>query len=486
MVRVSDVRAVGAALVLAGLLTACSTSSGGQTPGVGTAADQASPGVSADALNVGYLIVDIGSLSADLGFKVVNDGGYAVTSRGVQAVVDYVNANGGAGGRKINPIIKPYVGSLDAPEYAESICRSFTQDAQVFAVVLDGQYQTNSRPCYQANRAIMLDQTLAAHDQAEYNASSPYLWSPGTPTLDSFVTAQLQVLQGAGWFNGAKGVAVVSPDTEVTRRMSQTVVAPFLKSIGVTNSSDYYIDSSNAGTLGATSSSALTSAAGKGQDRVFVMGGARILGVMISTSEAESLDAKYSISSYDSPAFLVDNPGTIVSARRSGMAGLGFQPGGDMRAGSGNEVFPNPARPNEVLCKQVIDAAGANPPEPNRENYRVAMQFCESTLLLKAALDKAPKDLTPNVFRDAVWSLGTSWSGAVTYGASWQPGQYAGATVARGTYWDDNCVLSDRPEKGCFRYGTGDIPLPPPVQAAPAVPAPAGTAPAATAPAGTP
>jgi len=488
--RKDRVQVIGVALVCAAMLAACSSSKGADGGG-GTPADQPSPGVTADAINVGYMFVDIGTLSRDLGFKVIEDGGPTVTNKGIQAVVDYVNANGGAGGRKVNAIIKPYTASLDSPEYAEAQCRSFTQDSQVFAMVMDGQFQNNSRPCYAAGRAIMLDQTLIAHDQAEFLANSPYLWTPNLPTLDTFLTAQLDVLKNAGWFNGAKGVAVAAPDTEVTRRLSQSIVEPYLKNLGITNSSEYYIDSSNAGTLGATSSAALTAATSKGQDRVFVFGGARVESVMLSTSEAENLNANYTISTYDSPAFLVDNPATIVTARRAGMAGLGFQPGSDMRVNSSDEAFPNPARPTEVLCKQIVDAAGAVPTVKNRENYRVLMQFCDSTLMLKAALDKAPKDLTPNAFRDAVWSLGNTWQSATTYGSSWQKDQYAGATVGRGMYWDDACVLSDRPSKGCFRFGTGDIPLPPPTQAiavasAPAASVPAASVPAATQPVATP
>jgi len=460
---------VGACLAALAACTGSNASAGG-------AGDEASPGVSADDISVGYLVADSGTLSKRLGFNIINDGGYAVTSKGVQAAVDYVNANGGAGGRKMTAVIKPYDSNLDSPEYAEAQCRAFTQDSKVFAVAMEAQFQNNSRPCYQASRTIMLDLTLIAHDQTEFQSFSPYLWSPSIPALDTFVQQQLQVTQGAGWFTGTKGVKVVAPDTDVTRRVAEQIVLPYLKAQGITNSDAFYIDVSNAGTLGATTSAALNSATNQGQDRVFTIGGTRVLDVMLAVPEAESLNAKYSISSFDYPAFLVDNPGTIVGAKRSGMAGLGYSPALDMRLNSSDEVFPDPTRPTEGLCKKIIDDAGATPPETARENYRVDMQFCESTLLLKAALDKAPKDVTPNGFRDAVWGLGTTWIAATTYGSSWQPNQYAGATVVRGTLWDDNCTLTGRTAKGCFRWGTGDIALPAPAAAV----APAASQPATT------
>ena len=319
------------------------------------------------------------------------------------------------------------------------------------------------------------DQSLVAHDQTEFSALSPYLWSPQLPEYDAFVSKQLEVLKSAGWFNGASGVKVMAADNVVTRRATQQIVLPFLANAGITNASEYYIDSSNAGTLGATTSAALTSARSERQDHILTIGGSRVLAVALSTQEAQDLKSVYSVSSYDYPAFLVDNPATIVAERRNGMAGLGFSPSLDMRINSSTEPYPDPARPTEVLCKQIIDGVGAAPPEVSRENYRVDMGYCESTLLLKAALDKAPNDITPNAFRDAVWSLGTSWSAATTYGSNWQPGQYAGATVVRGIYWDPQCPLTNRTTAGCFRWGTSDIPLTPVTTTTP--PAPAATEP---------
>ena len=157
--RLTIARSLIALLACAALVAGCSSSnnsssgaagSGGDASAAGGPADQPSPGVSADTVNVGYLVVDIGEIAKNLGFKNVEDGGFDVTTKGIQAVVNYVNTNGGAGGRKLNPIIKPYTGQLDSPEYAEAQCRAFTQDAEIFAIAMDGQFQNNARPCYQS------------------------------------------------------------------------------------------------------------------------------------------------------------------------------------------------------------------------------------------------------------------------------------------------------------------------------------------------
>jgi hypothetical protein len=405
-------------------------------------------------------------LSKQLGFVNVEDGGYPNVSKGIQAIVDYINANGGLGGRRMNAVIKPYDAQQDSPEYAEAVCKSFTQDAQVFIMGFDGQFQNSARPCYRSGRAIMLDQTLVAHDQTEFEQFAPYLWTVSNPEFNGFVTTQLSALRDSGWFNGSKGVAVVYPDTEVTRRAAQTIVNPFLAQVGVTNSKEFAIDSSNAGSLGATASLALAGAQTAGLDRIFVVGGARVMALMLAAPEAQTLEAKYSISTFDSPAFFVDNPDVIVAERRSGMAGVGFQGGGDMRLGSGGVAFPDPANPQEVLCKQIIDQAGAAPPAQNRENYRVVFQHCDTAFLMKAAFDRMPKDdISAESFRTAVWSLGDAWRGALAYAPGWTSGSYAGAKVGRGVYWDDTCQVPDR-TPGCFRYGTPELPFTTPPLAA--------------------
>jgi hypothetical protein len=442
------------ALAAAGaLLVGCASDDGAST-------STTAVGVSDDSVTVGFLAVDVGQLSQNLGFVTVEDGGYTNVAKGIQSVVDWANTNGGLGGRTLKPVIKPYTATQDSPEYAESVCKSFTQDDRVFAVVFNNQFQNNARPCYRSGQAVMIDQTFIAHDAAEYAQYAPYLWSTALPEFGAFIRTKLRLLRDAGWFSGSSGVAVVFPDTEVTRRAADTVVLPELSSFGVTSTRTFAVDSSNAGTLGATSAAALAGAQSAGLDRVLVIGGARILPVMLAQAEAESLEARYSIATYDNPAFFVDNPDTVVTERRNGMAGLGVQGGGDMRLGSGDVPFPDPGNPSEQLCKQIVDGAGAAPPASNRENYNVVFQFCDAVLLLKAAFDAVPRDaVSVEAFRDAVFGLGPAWRSALSYGANgWPSGAYAGATTGRGIVWDPGCALPER-TPGCFRYGTSELPL---------------------------
>ena len=163
---------VAAVLAVALITAGCSSNNNGPATsgpsGSGSAAglDDASPGVTATTIKIGYYVSELGTVRASLGFQQAD---YGDVTKQIQAYVTYINANGGIGGRQIIPVIKTYDSSLDAPEYAESFCNAFTQDEQVFAVVFEGQLQNNVRPCYAARKTIMIDQGLLAKDQNEFD-----------------------------------------------------------------------------------------------------------------------------------------------------------------------------------------------------------------------------------------------------------------------------------------------------------------------------
>ncbi len=459
------VGSLAAMALIATLTTGCGSQSDGPSgsgssgAGATDVADDASPGVTADAIKIGYLVPDLEKLQTTLGFKVPNYGGVPGITKQIQASVNAVNANGGLNGRMIVPVIKEYVGGNDSPEYAESFCNAFTQDDQVFAVVLQGQFQNNARPCYFARKTIMLDGTLIAHDQKEFEQFSPYLWSPTWPEYSGFLKTELQALKDQGWFSGSAGLAIVGVDNEVARRSIADVVQPFLSSANVIKSQTFFVDTSNPGTLGAGSSAALSGLANAGLDRVLIIGGARILPIMLSTAEATTTKAKFSISSFDSPLFLQDNPNTVASNTLPEMIGFGVVPAGDIRDDPAIP-FPFPATPSQGLCKQIIDSARATPPDAVRPNYKAGLQYCDATLFLKAVTDKAPRNLTAKAFRDAAWTLGDGYSSSLTFGGNFSVGRYAASSTGRVLTYDAvTCLNPVTGRPGCFLYRGGNVPF---------------------------
>lgn len=456
-------RAVAPVVVLgmcAALSTACGSDDGSGPPAGGSgaagsgaaAAGDPSPGVTATTVKVGFVIADRGELSANLGFKSVQPGTVEVRTAGINAIVAAINANGGVGGRQIEPVIRVYQSSQDSPEAAEALCRDFTQDAQVFAVYIDGQLQNNARPCYKTNKTIMLDGTVIGSDQTEFQNYGGYLWSATNPEYGSFIRAQLTYAQAQGFFNGVAGVQLLVSDDEVSRRVTETIVKPLLQQAGVTKLDTNFINSSNAGTLGSTITTAMNNGIGAGLDRAIAVGGARIVPVAISSSEANDWTALWGVSTFDNPTFLQNNRDSYVPERFPGMIGVGFDPTIDVD--DAQLAFPDPQNPQQVLCKQIVDSANAAPPAGAKVNYNSIFKTCDAAFFLKAVLDRAPKELTVGAFTQAAGTVGSAYRSSLSFGSFTGPNTFAPTNATRGLAWDT--------AKNAFVYQGDIVPLQPP------------------------
>src|SRR5690348_12427508 len=182
MIRRRSRTALVLTLAASAFLAACSTTKDSGGAGGGTGADTASPGITADTVRVGYQVTDIGALRKRIGFTGVDYGDIETSKKQIAAVAAYVNANGGMGGRTFVPVVRQPTGGA-ANNAVDSSCRAFTQDDSVFAVVVGGDFSNAVRPCYQAARTLMFDQTPISHDQAELEQYSPYLWIPNQPEM---------------------------------------------------------------------------------------------------------------------------------------------------------------------------------------------------------------------------------------------------------------------------------------------------------------
>jgi len=454
-------RAVAPVVVLgmcAALSTACTSDDGAGATGSGAAGSGAaaagdpSPGVTATTVKVGFVIADRGGISANLGFKTVQPGTVEVRTAGINAIVNAINLNGGVGGRQIEPVIRVYQSAEDSPETAEALCRDFTQDAQVFAVYIDGQLQNNARPCYRTNKTIMLDGTVVGLDQAEFQNYGGYLWSATLPEYGSFIRAQLTYAQAQGFFNGIKGVQLLVADDEVSRRVTDTIVKPVLQQAGVTKVDTNFINSSNAGTLGSTITTAMNNGIGAGLDRAIAVGGARIVPVAISSSEANDWTALWGVSTYENPNFLLNNRESSVSERYPGMIGIGYDPTIDVDDSQG--TFPDPQNPQQVLCKQIVDSANASPPAGAKVNYNSVLKMCDAAFFLKAVLDRAPKELTVGAFTQAAGTVGSAYRSSLSFGSFTGPNTFAPTNATRPLAWDAT--------KNVFVYQGDIVPLQPP------------------------
>ena len=238
-------------------------------------------------------------------------------------------------------------------------------------------------------------------------------------------------------------------DSDVTRRAVDVVVQPFLAQQGVSRLQVSYVDPTNAGTLGDTTSAAVAAGSSAGLDRVLVVGGTDVLPFALTSQAAVGYGARWGVSTFDSPQLLQDNPGSIVSSGLGGMVGLGYAPTYDVGATAG-PPFPDPSRPAEAVCKGILDSAGIEVGDGQRPSYRTVFQYCDATFFLKAALDRAPRGaVTGAEFKDAVGEIGQAYASASTFGSELLPGQYAATDAGRVLAYNAPCA--------CFQYEGGNV-----------------------------
>ena len=185
------------AILLIGLLAlgACgddSADDGASTP--------SARGVTADAVKVGFAIVDLKSLAAQ-GIK--DPYGLRQDAQQVlQALVDDVNADGGVNGRRIDPVFKK-VDFLD-PNAQRAACLAFVQDDAVFGVVDTFAFsRPDTQGCLAAENKTPVVSASPGTD-AELAKNAPYLVSlrkSETRTLKDLVLGAKE----EGFFDAAKG-----------------------------------------------------------------------------------------------------------------------------------------------------------------------------------------------------------------------------------------------------------------------------------------
>ena len=179
---------------------------------------------------------------------------------------------------------------------------------------------------------------------------------------------------------------MVAADTEINHRVIEDLAVPLLKDAGV-KAEVAWVDTTDQGSLFQGADQAAVTFRTKKIDRVTFLGGARLASIFTTVAAAQSFTATYSISSFDNPAFFVNNPETIPPETLKGMVGVGFNPAQDVP----DTQYAFPTGKPEKECVQIYADAGIE--FESREAARVALPYCDAARLLKAAGDEVDGDL---------------------------------------------------------------------------------------------
>lgn len=393
-----------------------------------SAADAGDPstGVTATEVRVGFVVIDQSRLNATLGFTSPDSGDVDAQ---IEALAAEVNRTGGIGGRDLVPVIRTYDALTDSVANEEKLCRAFTEDDRVFAVVLNGMFQETARPCYAAAETLMLDQTLYPIDTAEAERLAPYLFQPSLPEYGVLLAGLADALRQEEFVTPDTRLGVIGIDTEQNRRVTDEQLVPRLEELGAPPIDIQWVDPSSSATLQAGQNQAVLAFKEQRIDRVVFVGGSRLLAFFLTIAIPQEYFPAYAVTTFDNPQFVAARNADAMA----GAVGISVLPGSDLRS----DELDFPFSPGERRCLDVLDAAGET--FEARENARQALLYCDAVFLLQQAFDGAEDaPITAADFAERVASIGP-FESASNYSASFEPGSHAGAAGYRPIRFEEEC-----------------------------------------------
>jgi hypothetical protein len=128
----------------------------------------AAGGLGAGTLDIGvYTATGATKFYGDLGLKGLNFGDH---QRQTKAVVDWINANGGAGGKKLRIVFHDFNiarAATDAAGETQSACEDWTQDQKVYAVVnpIANAYMDQLATCLEKHGVISINNSAMVDER---------------------------------------------------------------------------------------------------------------------------------------------------------------------------------------------------------------------------------------------------------------------------------------------------------------------------------
>lgn len=362
------------------------------------------------------------------------------------ALADWVNAHGGAGGRKIKLIFAKtqLVSSQPQDQVDQSACAKFTEDNRVFAVLSVTLTTPVMYGCLAKRNVLYLANTAYTPDQAFYMAHANTLFSTAV-NQDRAAVAAADGLWRAGYFStGRAKVGVVTSD----HRWFKSGTEAFVREV-----SKHGVQVSDFATVCHSPCSTQEQTA-EAQSGVLRFQSDGITHVVFLSAEATyawmrvaasiGYTPSYGLNSNDTPSLL---PVAVpASAFAGGAIGAGYSAAMDVARAQ------NPAlNPQTQLCESIMKAAGVNMAAAGAELQ--AWMTCDGFFLLKAMLDRAGA-ANYGLMRQALEGIGSALLPANGWTAWYGPHRHDGGQTYRLFHYSSGCH--------CFKYTSNrEYPIPP-------------------------
>jgi hypothetical protein len=425
------------------------TSAGGVTsdgaiagvPGARTAVARhipGGPGVTDKEIKIGFMV----TANLQAAFAAIGAGGQPPDEIDLYRVlVEWVNAHGGIGGRKVVPVFAETDVYTNWQTQADQVCAKFADDERVavgVSSVVGGH--DGLATCMAGKGVPLVEQNHWLWDNPYWERLGKYLYMPSRMRPERSIPAGVATLAEGGYFEQGHRLGLVRFEGPVFERLSRNVMQPALAAHHANLVDEVAISSpggaSDLGGVGAQLSSAILRFRRQNVTHVMFLENAGILPFFWNHEASnQNYYPRLGLMTYDIP----DTQAGQASARvlQNSLA-AGWAPSLDTSVSDEKIAPPNPARD---ACVDIMKQAGVA--LDSFGFYHSAA--CDAVFFLKSTLDNAPA-LTADGMRAAAEGRGGSYVSPYTFPRTQLgPGRHDGATmIALLRYEESPC--------GCYRY----------------------------------
>jgi len=354
-----------------------------------------------------------------------------------EAMVKHLNANGGLGGREIQPVLYKYVAGGDPQAQDAAACATFTQDNHVYLVIGGINSGANQLgPCL-TKKGVPLIGANAGGDARYFAANHRFIYEPGQASYTRGLTTLVANLHENGWFTGNHKIGVVQYEGATYDHAVDDGLIASLARHGLVVTSRVKFSGADNNSIAQGSANAVLRFSTQNIDRVIFMapGGAAATYFMHAAS-TQGYKPLYGIWSADSPYVLGI---TAPKGQLAGTTGIGYQPGLDVASSQD----PTATTPAAKSCLAFWDSVGQT--DRSGLNNPLKRASCDIFNTLLQAVAKRPNATSSTAaLEEGYDAVAGTYSPAGTFNITFRPGSHDAASGYRRLLYQADC--------SCFSY----------------------------------
>ena len=362
------------------------------------------------------------------------------------AMVKYLNAHGGLGGRLIKPVEFKYTSSGDPHTQDAAACADFTQDHHVYLVVGGISSGAGDLPGCLIKHGVPLIGANLGGDASYFADNHQFIYEPGQANFTLGLSTLVNDLWSRSFFSGSlvKVGVVQYEGSAYDRAVSDGLAAALARHgmqlkdrVTVTSNTDNSVIASD-------SASAVLKFSSEGINRVFFMApGGAVATYFMQTASTQGYHPRYGIWSADSPYVLA-----ITGAKDQlvNSMGIGYEPGLDVQSSDD----PTASTPAAKACMKFWNTLGQS--DNSGLNSPLKRAMCDGFNTLLRAVAFNTHTLTSTVALEAGYdAIGTTYNPAATFLMRVAPGGHDMANGYRRLAYQSGC--------SCFMYSGSTLRL---------------------------